>query len=110
MMSAWNELDALVVGVGSGGTATGAGEVLKERIKHMKLFAVEPADSPVLSGGAPGLHKIQGIGAGFIPENLNLEVLDRVFAVEYEDACEAARQLAEREALSAVFLRERFFM
>ncbi len=93
------ELDALVVGVGSGGTATGTGEVIKQHIPHMKLIAIEPSDSPVLSGGKPGWHKIQGIGAGFIPENLNQAVIDRIVTVEYKDACAAAHRLAEQEGI-----------
>jgi cysteine synthase len=93
------ELDALVVGIGTGGTATGTGEVLKEKIPHLKLFAVEPADSPVLSGGKPGWHKIQGIGAGFVPEVLNQALIDRVFAVEYDHANLAAHRLAEEEGM-----------
>ena len=92
-------LDALVVGIGTGGTATGTGEVVKQQIQHMKLCAVEPSDSPVLSGGKPGWHKIQGIGAGFIPEVLNRKVIDRIFAVDYEDASAAAHRLAEQEGI-----------
>jgi cysteine synthase A len=92
-------LDALVVGVGTGGTATGTGEIIKEQIRDMKLYAVEPADSPVLSGGRPGPHKIQGIGAGFVPDNLNRTVVDRLIPVSYEDACVAARRLAEMEGI-----------
>jgi cysteine synthase A len=94
-----NNLDALVVGVGTGGTATGAGEVIKQKIGKMKLVVVEPTDSPVLSGGKPGLHKIQGIGAGFVPEVLNREVIDRVLTVNYEDASAAAHRLAEQEGI-----------
>jgi cysteine synthase A len=93
------ELDALVVGVGTGGTATGVGEVVKEQIKKLKLIAVEPADSPVLSGGKPGWHKIQGIGAGFIPEVLNRSVIDRIVTVSNEDAAAAAHRLAEQEGM-----------
>jgi len=92
-------LDALVVGIGTGGTATGTGEVIKQQIKHMKLFAVEPSDSPVLSGGKAGWHKIQGIGAGFIPEVLNRDVIDRILAIDYEDASSAAHRLAEQEGI-----------
>ena len=94
-----NKLDALVVGVGTGGTATGTGEVIKQKIEKMKLFAVEPTDSPVLSGGKPGWHKIQGIGAGFIPEILNSDVIDRVLTVTNEDAAAAAHRLAEEEGI-----------
>ncbi len=94
-----NRLDALIVGVGTGGTATGTGEVIKQNIETIKLFAVEPTDSPVLSGGKPGWHKIQGIGAGFIPEVLNRNVIDRVLTVTNEDAAAAAHRLAEQEGI-----------
>ena len=80
------KLDALVVGVGTGGTATGAGEIVKQKIESLKLFAVEPAESPVFSGGKAGPHKIQGIGAGFIPEVFNRRVVDRFIPVSYDDA------------------------
>jgi cysteine synthase A len=93
------KLDALVVGVGTGGTATGTGEILKEKIQNMKLFVVEPADSPVLSGGKPGMHNIQGIGAGFVPEVLNRNVIDRVITVTDEEAAAAAHRLAEQEGI-----------
>jgi cysteine synthase A len=93
------KLDALIVGVGTGGTATGTGEILKQRIANMKLFAVEPADSPVLSGGKPGTHRIQGIGAGFVPEVLNRDVIDQVVTVTDEDAATAAHRLAEQEGI-----------
>jgi cysteine synthase A len=93
------KLDALVVGVGTGGTATGTGEVVKQKIKSLRLFAVEPADSPVFSGGRAGPHKIQGIGAGFIPEIFNKEVVDRFMPVSYDDARNAARWLAEQEGI-----------
>ena len=93
------KLDALVVGVGTGGTATGTGEILKEQIKNMKLFVVEPADSPVLSGGKPGMHNIQGIGAGFVPEVLNRNVIDRVMTVTDEEAAAAAHRLAAQEGI-----------
>jgi cysteine synthase A len=93
------KLDALVVGVGTGGTATGTGETLKEHIKNMKLFVVEPADSPVLSGGKPGMHNIQGIGAGFVPEVLNRNVIDRVMTVTDEEAAAAAHRLAAQEGI-----------
>jgi len=93
------KLDALVVGVGTGGTATGTGEILKQNIENLKLFVVEPADSPVLSGGRPGMHKIQGIGAGFIPEVLNRSVIDRVVTVTDEEAAAAAHDLAEHEGI-----------
>jgi cysteine synthase A len=94
-----DRLDALVVGVGTGGTATGAGEIVKRKIPALKLYAVEPADSPVFSGGKAGPHKIQGIGAGFIPEIFNSSVEDRFIAVSYDDARSAARRLAEQEGI-----------
>jgi cysteine synthase A len=93
------KLDALVVGVGTGGTATGTGEILKQKIKFLKLFAVEPAESPVFSGGRAGPHKIQGIGAGFIPEVFNKNVVDRFIPVSYDDARDGARRLAEQEGV-----------
>jgi cysteine synthase A len=93
------KLDAMVVGVGTGGTATGTGEILKDKIENMKLFVVEPADSPVLSGGKPGMHNIQGIGAGFVPEVLNRNVIDRVMTVTDEEAAEAAHRLAAQEGI-----------
>jgi cysteine synthase A len=93
------KLDAVVVGVGTGGTATGTGEILKQNIKDLKLYAVEPADSPVFSGGKAGPHKIQGIGAGFIPEIFNKNVVDRFIPVSYDDARNAARGLAEQEGI-----------
>jgi cysteine synthase len=93
------KLDAVVVGVGTGGTATGLGEVLKKNIKDLKLYAVEPADSPVFSGGKAGPHKIQGIGAGFIPEIFNKNVVDRFIPVSYDDARNAAQRLAEQEGI-----------
>ena len=94
-----DKLDALVVGVGTGGTATGTGEVIKQQIKTMRLFAVEPSDSPVLSGGKAGWHKIQGIGAGFVPEVLNRGIIDRVLTVTNEDAAAGAHRLAEQEGI-----------
>ena len=87
----------LVAGVGTGGTITGAGGFLKERNADIKIVAVEPASSPVLSGGRPGPHKIQGIGAGFVPPVLNREVIDEVLAVTDEQAIETARLCARRE-------------
>ena len=94
-----DKLDSLVIGVGTGGTATGAGEVLKEKIKSLKIFAVEPAESPVFSGGKPGPHKIQGIGAGFIPDVFNPRVVDRFIPVSYDEARTSARRLAEQEGI-----------
>ncbi len=93
------EVDALVCGVGTGGTITGVGQVLKERRPDFQVFAVEPTTSAVLSGGAPGPHKIQGIGAGFVPEVLDRSVIDEVIAVDDEHALETARQAAIREGL-----------
>jgi cysteine synthase len=92
-------LDAFVAGVGTGGTITGVGEVLKERLRNIMLVAVEPKDSPVLSGGAPGPHPIQGIGAGFVPRVLNTEIIDRIVPVEYKDAKQTARRLAREEGI-----------
>lgn len=94
-----DKLDALVVGIGTGGTATGTGEVLKQTLQSIKVFAVEPADSPVFSGGKAGPHKIQGIGAGFIPEIFNRKAVDRFLPVSYDDARSGARRLAEQEGI-----------
>jgi cysteine synthase A len=91
--------DILVAGVGTGGTLTGAGGRLKELKKGFRVIAVEPADSPVLSGGAPGPHKIQGIGAGFIPENTEVGLIDGIIKVRHEDAGETARRLAREEGI-----------
>ena len=93
------KLEALVVGVGTGGTATGTGEVLKESIPGLELHAVEPAESAVLSGKEPAPHRIQGIGAGFVPEILNRALVDKVVQVDYDDARRAARLLAEKEGI-----------
>ena len=95
------EIDALVAGVGTGGTITGAGERLKERNPDLHIVAVEPKASPVLSGGSPGPHKIQGIGAGFVPAVMNLEIVDEIIAVDDEDALETARQVSRREGVLA---------
>ncbi|PKM80730.1 MAG: cysteine synthase A [Firmicutes bacterium HGW-Firmicutes-14] len=92
-------IDILVGGVGTGGTITGAGEVIKKRKPELIIVVVEPEDSPVLSGGAPGPHKIQGIGAGFVPAVLNVEIIDEVFRVKNEEAFEAGRLLAREEGL-----------
>jgi cysteine synthase A len=95
------EVGAFVAGVGTGGTITGVGQMLKERAPEALVVAVEPASSPVLSGGKPGPHKIQGIGAGFVPENLDREVVDEVLAVDDEDALEMARRVAIEEGVLA---------
>jgi len=93
------KIDAFVAAVGTGGTITGCGEVFKERIPNVKVIAVEPAGSPVLSGGEPGPHKIQGIGAGFIPKVLNRAILDRVMTVTDDEAYQTAKQLSKKEGL-----------
>ena len=100
----WNDtdgkVDIFIAGVGTGGTVTGTGEYLKEQNPNVKVVALEPADSPVLSEGKAGAHKIQGIGAGFVPTVLNTEVYDEVFKAESEDAFAAARLLAVKEGIS----------
>jgi cysteine synthase len=95
------KIDAFVAGVGTGGTITGVGERLKERNPDLHVVAVEPKSSPVLSGGRPGPHKIQGIGAGFVPSILNREVIDELMPVGDEDAIETARACAQREGVMA---------
>ena len=93
------KVDIFVAGVGTGGTVSGVGEGLKAKNPNIKIVAVEPASSPVISGGKPGPHKIQGIGAGFIPHNLNLNIIDEVITVKNEEAFEASRALAKTEGL-----------
>lgn len=92
-------VDIFVAGVGSGGTITGTGELLKAKKPGIRIVAVEPFDSPVLSGGTPGVHQIQGIGPGFVPPVLNREIIDEVFKVQNEEALETTRELARREGL-----------
>lgn len=93
------EVDAFVAGVGTGGSVTGVGEVLKEALPEVRVIAVEPAGSPVLSGGEPGFSYIEGIGAGFVPQILNREVIDEVRVIADDDAYEMARRLARQEGL-----------
>ncbi|MCZ8517594.1 cysteine synthase A [Paenibacillus filicis] len=93
------KLDAFIAGIGTGGTITGAGSVLKENFPNVKVYAVEPAASPVLSGGKPGPHKIQGIGAGFVPGILDTHVYDEIITVENEDAFETSRRVAKEEGI-----------
>jgi cysteine synthase A len=99
----WNDtdgqVDIFIAGVGTGGTITGVGEVLKQKNNDIQIIAVEPSNSPVLSGGEPGKHKIQGIGAGFIPEILNQEIIDEVFTVGNEEALKMARNMTTKEGI-----------
>ncbi|HWR41167.1 MAG TPA: cysteine synthase A [Patescibacteria group bacterium] len=99
----WNDtdgkVDIIIGGVGTGGTITGIGEVLKNRKASVQVVAVEPFDSPVLSGGQPGPHKLQGIGAGFVPNVLNLDLLDEIYKVKSEEAVETAHRLAREEGI-----------
>jgi len=101
----WNDtdgaVDVFVAGVGTGGTVTGVGEVLKKKKPEIQIIALEPTGSPVLSGGNPGSHKIQGIGAGFVPEVLDREVIDEIVKVAHEDAGDLARRLAREEGILA---------
>jgi len=93
------KVDIFIAGVGTGGTVSGTGKTLKEKNPNIKIYAVEPDLSPVLSGGSPGPHKIQGIGAGFIPNTLNTNIYDKVLKVSYEDSLKTTRQLARTEGL-----------
>jgi len=99
----WNDtdgkVDVFVAGVGTGGTVSGVGAYLKEKNPNVKIIAVEPADSPVLSGGAPGPHKIQGIGAGFVPKNYDANIVDEIIPVSNDNAILTSRQLAQQEGL-----------
>lgn len=99
LLKQFKHIDAFVAGVGTGGTITGVGEVLKEKMKGVRICAVEPGASPVISGGEPGFHKIQGIGAGFIPAVLNRQILDEVITVSDEEATAHTRRLAAEEGL-----------
>ncbi len=94
-------VDAFVAGVGTGGTITGVGEVLRSKNRDVKIFAVEPAESPVLSGGSPGPHRIQGIGAGFVPAVLNTQIYDEIIQVRAEQAAATAREMAVKEGILA---------
>ncbi|MCR8645842.1 cysteine synthase A [Paenibacillus sp. N1-5-1-14] len=93
------KLDAFVAGIGTGGTITGTGSILRENFPNIKIFAVEPSSSPVLSGGKPGPHKIQGIGAGFVPDILDTNIYDEIIAVENDDAFETSRRVAKEEGI-----------
>jgi cysteine synthase A len=92
-------VDAFISGIGTGGTITGVGQVLRENYPNVKIVAVEPAASPVLSGGKPGPHKIQGIGAGFVPDILDTQIYDEIIKVENEEAFEIARRVARQEGI-----------
>ncbi|WML58206.1 cysteine synthase A [Neobacillus sp. PS2-9] len=94
-----DQLDAFVSGIGTGGTISGAGSVLREKFPEVTIYAVEPQDSPVLSGGKPGPHKLQGLGAGFIPDTLNTNIYDEIIKVGTEEAFEASRRAAKEEGI-----------
>jgi cysteine synthase A len=96
-----HKIDAIVAGVGTGGTLTGVGRYIKPKNPAFKCIAVEPVDSPVISGGSPGPHKIQGIGAGFIPKNLDMSLVDETITVSNEEAYQWARRLAKEEGIMA---------
>ncbi len=96
---ALDQVDAFISGIGTGGTITGVGRVLKERFKDVKIIAVEPEESPILSGGEPGPHKIQGIGAGFVPKVLDTDIYDEIIKVSGDDAYETARRAAREEGI-----------
>ena len=104
-MEIWKDtdgkVDILVAGVGTGGTITGVAEVIRKKKPSFKAIAVEPLDSPVLSGGTPGPHKIQGIGAGFIPGVLEMNLVDEIIKVSYDDAKQVTQQLAKEEGILA---------
>lgn len=93
------DVDVFVAGVGTGGTLTGCGEFLRSKNANLKVVAVEPSDSPVLSGGRPAAHKIQGIGAGFVPDNLNTAIIDEIIKVEAHNAIDTARKLAQKQGV-----------
>ena len=99
LLRQFKRIDAFIAGVGTGGTITGVGEVLKDKMKDVRVYAVEPAASPVISGGEPGYHKIQGIGAGFIPAVLNTQIYDKVITITDEDAALYTRRLALEEGI-----------
>ena len=99
IVDAFDELHGFVAGIGTGGTITGAGSVLKENFPGIHIAAVEPKDSPVLSGGKPGPHKIQGIGAGFVPGVLDTEIYDSIIQVSNDDAYATAREVAKLEGI-----------
>lgn len=94
-----DELDAFVSGIGTGGTISGAGSVLREKFPEIKIYAIEPKDSNILSGGKPGPHKLQGLGAGFVPDTLNTEIYDEVIEITTEQAFEASRRAAKEEGI-----------
>jgi len=99
ILKAVGQIDAFVAGVGTGGTITGVGKVIRRKHPNARIYAVEPADSPVLSGGPPGPHKIQGIGAGFVPDVLDTKIYDEVIKVETKDAADTSRRLARLEGI-----------